>query len=82
MDPGRGGLCVIPVDGSTCTAITEPFGDGWGWYYRWSPDDTSILTSRMDGVDFVLDPDGPTTQTQTQPPWMADGGNSWQRVAR
>jgi hypothetical protein len=36
----------------------------------------------MDGVDFVLDPDGPTTQTQTQPPWMADGGNSWQRVAR
>jgi len=82
MDPGRGGLCVIPVDGSTSTAITEPFGDGWGWYYRWSPDDTSILTSRIDGVDVVLDPDGPTTQTQTQPPWMADGGNSWQRVAR
>jgi len=32
-------------------------------------------------VDFVLDPDGPTTQAQTQPSWMADG-NSWQRVAR
>jgi Tol biopolymer transport system component len=77
MEPGRGGLCVIPVDGSTCTAVTEPYGNGWGWYYRWSPDDASIITSRIDGMDFVLDPDGPPTQAQ--PSWMADGGDSWQR---
>jgi len=82
MEPGRGGLCVIRVDGSTCTAITEPYGSGWGWNYRWSPDDTSILTSRMgDDRDFVLDPDGPPTQTRTQPSWMAEGGDSWQRRA-
>jgi Tol biopolymer transport system component len=80
MEPGRGGLCVIPVDGSTCTAVTEPYGNGWGWYYRWSPDDASIITSRIDDKDFVLDPDGPPTQAQ--PSWMADGGDSWQRRGR
>ena len=78
MDPRTGGLCVIPVDGGPCTAITEPYPQGWGWYYRWSPDDSAIITSRNDdGAEFVLDPDGPATQPQ--PTWMAEGAESWQR---
>jgi len=78
MDTNQGGLCVVGVDGSTCRPISEPYPSGWGWYYRWSPDDTFIITSRFDGTDFVLDPDGPPEQTQ--PSWMADGGRSWQRL--
>ena len=79
MNPSDGGLCVIPVDGDTCTSITEPYPSGWGWEYRWSPDDSAILTSPIDGGDFVLDPDG---KTPIQPDWIAHGGKSWQRLPR
>ena len=80
MDPATGGLCVIPVDGGSCAAITEPYPQGWGWYYRWSPDDSAIITSRNDdGAEFILDPDGPASQPQ--PAWVAEGGESWQRKA-
>lgn len=72
-------LCVTPVDGGLCIAISELFSGPWGWDYRWSPDDTAILTTRMDGAELVLDPDG--DPSRTQPAWISDGGESWQRRA-
>ena len=71
-------LCVVPARGGSCTPITAPFDDPWGWNYRWSPDDQSILTKRSDGAMLVLDPAG---GQQVQPDWIKDGGESWQRRA-
>lgn len=80
LDGLTGGLCVTPVDVASCTPITPPYADLWGWDFRWSPDDSAILTHRYgDDAQFVLDPDG--GPVQTQPPWMAQGGESWQRRA-
>lgn len=79
-DDGNGTyLCVVPVEGGSCAPITANFDGPWGWNYRWSPDDTAILTTRSDGAELALDPDGGATQAQ--PAWMADGGKSWQRRA-
>jgi hypothetical protein len=71
-------LCVTPVDGGLCIAISELFSGAWGWNYRWSPDDSAILTTRTDGAELVLDADG---GDQTQPEWMSQGAESWQRQA-
>ena len=71
-------LCVASIAGGPCDRITPIFGDAWGTNYRWSPDDQWIITTRSDGNVFAFDSDG---TTQSQPSWMAEGGESWQRRA-
>jgi len=71
-------LCVASATGGPCNPITPEFPGEWGTYYRWSPDDEWILTTRSDGVVFLFDPDGGTTD---QPSWPSDGASSWQRTA-
>jgi Tol biopolymer transport system component len=71
-------LCVASINGGPCDRITPIYGDAWGTNYRWSPDDEWIITTRSDLTVLLVDPDG---ETQGQPSWLADGGESWQRVA-
>jgi Tol biopolymer transport system component len=77
-DDIRTWLCVAPVDGGPCTRVTDVYSDAWGTWFGWSPDDRWILTTRSDGTVLLFDSDG---GTQGQPSWLADGGQSWQRVA-
>ncbi|HEV8488718.1 MAG TPA: hypothetical protein VGQ58_02900 [Candidatus Limnocylindrales bacterium] len=71
-------LCVASATGGPCNSITPEFSGDWGTYYRWSPNDEWILTTRSDGAVFLLDPDRATTP---QPSWTTDGADSWQRKA-
>ena len=71
-------LCVARIGGGTCDRITPIYGDAWGTQYRWSPDDKWIITTRSDGAVLLYGLDG---GNQDQPSWLADGGESWQRVA-
>jgi Tol biopolymer transport system component len=71
-------LCVARIGGETCDRITPIYVDAWGTQYRWSPDDQWIITTRSDGAVLLFDSNG---GNQGQPSWLADGGESWQRVA-
>ncbi len=77
-DETRTWLCVARIGSGTCDRITPIYGDSWGTQYRWSPDDQWIITTRSDGAVLLYDLDG---GNQVQPSWLADGGESWQRVA-
>ncbi len=71
-------LCVARIDGGPCTQVTDAYIDAWGTWFGWSPDDRWILTTRSDGSVLLFDSNG---GTQGQPSWLADGGQSWQRMA-
>ena len=77
---GKSWLSVAPSDGSKAAIrVSDIYGDGIGIHYSWSPDDTTIEFEPNVGPKVLLDPDGgpPTT-----PPWIAEGAESWQRLAR
>jgi hypothetical protein len=71
-------LCVARIDGGPCLRISETYAGSWDTGYRWSPNDEWILTTRSDDAVLLLDPDGGTL---TQPSWLSDGAESWQRRA-
>jgi Tol biopolymer transport system component len=78
-DQGR--VCVASIDGGPCNPISEPFQA----YERttaaaaqWSPNDEWILSRPSWLRPVILDPDG---GSQDQPSWIADGAESWQRLA-
>jgi dipeptidyl aminopeptidase/acylaminoacyl peptidase len=76
-------LCVAPASGGPCAPIGAGFpvpDPETAAALRWSPDDQWILSTPATGEDPVLlDPDG---ETPEQPPWLDEGADSWQRVAR
>jgi Tol biopolymer transport system component len=75
--------CVAPIDGGDCIAI-GPVGRTYegthaGGAY-WAPNDEWIVTVQDIGMGdaSLLDPDG---VIDAQPSWVADGADSWQRLA-
>jgi len=75
-------ICVTDITGGPCARIgqevhtPDPVHLGG---LQWSPDDAWIVTHPVDGDPVaLLDPDG---GDQTQPPWSAEGLDSWQRAA-
>ena len=74
--------CIASIDGGPCVAIADPehmFDPGFASGTFWSPDDQSIVASTNLGL-VILDPTG--HQSPAPPPWLAEGAESWQRVAR
>jgi hypothetical protein len=74
--------CVADLSGGPCVPIGQP-GQGYDGTHaagaHWSPDDEWILfRGPFDGGAILVDPDG---QILDQPSWIADGGESIQRVA-
>lgn len=80
---GRDGRpCIASIDGGPCTSIADAEKAYDGTYAggaQWAPDDGSILISSF-GTRALLDPAG--NGTGAAPSWMAEGAESWQRVAR
>jgi Tol biopolymer transport system component len=76
-------MCVADIRGGPCAPIGRPEQAylGYNAYgVTWAPDDEWVLV-RPDadlGSGVIVDPDGSATD---QPSWLADGGESWQRVA-
>ncbi|HET8785114.1 MAG TPA: hypothetical protein VFM38_05725 [Candidatus Limnocylindrales bacterium] len=72
--------CVAPIDGGPCVVIGDA-ADAYSGFHaeavHWAPDDTSIMVLRGSGRTVLLDPAG---DPGAQPEWLADGGQSWQRV--
>jgi Tol biopolymer transport system component len=76
-----GRMCVADIRGGPCVRIAQAvpaYGAEHAAGAHWSPDDEWII-SRVDGTDVrLIDPDGVSLD---QPSWVADGAESWQRVA-
>ena len=74
--------CVAAIDGGPCVQIGLPGQTYDGTYAagaQWAPDDSWILLRALDdGRVILVDPDGDTV---VQPPWIALGAESIQRVA-
>jgi WD40 repeat protein len=73
--------CVVDLSGGPCVRVGQ--GQTYIGFHaagaQWSPDDEWILLSDLgDGTAGVVDPDG---ENPDQPAWIADGGESIQRVA-
>jgi hypothetical protein len=81
-DDARSWLCVAPIDGGPCVRIGEEAQAPEASHHaglQWAPDDKWILTRPASGGPAaLLDPDG---GMPAQPPWLADGAESWQRLA-
>ena len=78
-DDGR--PCIAPIAGGSCSPIASSAQAYVGTHAggaQWAPNDGSILVS-SGGTLALLDPAGGTTRAM--PDWMADGAESWQRVA-
>jgi Tol biopolymer transport system component len=78
-DQGR--VCVASIDGGPCNPISEPaqaYEGTTAAAAQWSPNDEWILSRPQEGRAVILDPDG---GSQDQPSWIADGAESWQRLA-
>ena len=73
---------MADLSGGPCVRIGTPSQAYDGTHAagaQWSPDDEWIIVRRASGTNSVLvDPDG---QNAEQPAWIADGGESIQRVA-
>jgi Tol biopolymer transport system component len=74
--------CVADLSGGPCIQIGQ-LGQGYGGTHaagaHWSPDDEWLLfRGPFDGGATLVDPDG---QNLDQPSWIANGGESIQRVA-
>jgi WD40 repeat protein len=80
---GRDGRpCIASIDGGPCVAMADlrrAFDGTYAGGTFWSPDDRSIVASVSDEVT-LLDPAG--AGPGAAPAWMAEGAESWQRVAR
>jgi Tol biopolymer transport system component len=73
-------LCLVSTNGGACTRIGGPMDlvEGSGFAsFQWAPDDKWIRADLRTGSTVLLDPGGSPGQ---QPPWLADGAASWQRV--
>jgi Tol biopolymer transport system component len=75
-------LCIASVGGGPCVraggGIPPPDG-GYHEGLHWSPDDEWIvLRPSAQGDAIIVDPDG---EDRRQPSWIADGAETWQRVA-
>ena len=74
---------IASTEGGPCVAIADAAlgHDGtWAGGTFWAPDDRSILVAAAAPDDLtLLDPAGDITGAS--PSWMADGAESWQRVA-
>jgi Tol biopolymer transport system component len=81
LDP-NGRVCVASLSGGPCVLIAQPSQAYEGTHAagaQWSPDDRWILMRGLsDGSAILVDPDSPDRR---QPSWIADGGESIQRVA-
>jgi dipeptidyl aminopeptidase/acylaminoacyl peptidase len=78
-DAGR--PCIASTEGGPCVAIADAalgHEGTWAGGTFWAPDDRSILVAARDDLT-LLDPAGGVTGAS--PSWMADGAESWQRVA-
>ena len=78
-DAGR--PCVASTDGGPCVAIADAalgYDGTFSGGTFWAPNDQSILVSASDRLR-LLDPAGGATVAP--PSWLADGAESWQRVA-
>jgi dipeptidyl aminopeptidase/acylaminoacyl peptidase len=83
LDDVGGQMCVADIRGGPCAPIGRPDQAylGYNAYsVTWAPNDEWILVrpGTDKGGTVVVDPDGSATD---QPSWLADGGESWQRVA-
>ena len=75
-------LCVASVGGGPCTRVGGEFPLPDGTFHEalhWSPDDQWIIFRPWGGDDVVIV--DPTGESQRQPSWIADGAETWQRVA-
>ena len=74
-------MCVVELGGGVCSPIglaSQAYDPTHAEGVHWSPDDHWLLT-RGDGMTaYLVDPDG---EDADQPPWIADGAVSWQRLA-
>jgi hypothetical protein len=86
-DDGR--PCIASIDGGPCVAIadSEHAYDGtFAGGTFWAPDDRSIVATRSADLAspsddlLLIDPAG--RGVGALPSWLADGAESWQRVAR
>jgi len=86
-DDGR--PCIASIDGGPCVAIadSEHAYDGtFAGGTFWAPDDRSIVATRSADLAspsddlLLIDPEG--RGVGALPSWLADGAESWQRVAR
>jgi Tol biopolymer transport system component len=77
-----GRVCVASLSGGPCVLIVQPSLVYEGTHAagaQWSPDDRWILMRGLsDGGAILVDPDSPDRR---QPPWIAAGAESIQRVA-
>jgi dipeptidyl aminopeptidase/acylaminoacyl peptidase len=87
IDPD-GRPCIASIDGGPCVAIADSAHAYDGTFAGgtfWAPDDGSIVATISADVPppsrrlLLLDPEGRGTGAPA--PWMADGAESWQRVA-
>jgi hypothetical protein len=78
-DAGR--PCIASTEGGPCVAIADAalgHEGTWAGGTFWAPDDRSILVAARDDLT-LLDP--AAASQGASPSWMADGAESWQRVA-
>jgi Tol biopolymer transport system component len=79
----NGSMCVASIRGGPCVRIGHSSRAYEGTHAagaQWSPNDEWIIARLGSGDSTELvDPDG---GTQDQPSWIADGAESWQRLAR
>jgi Tol biopolymer transport system component len=77
-----GRMCIADIRGGPCVRIAQAvpaYGGAHAAGAHWSPDDEWIISRIDDGTDVrLIDPDGVSLD---QPSWVADGAESWQRVA-
>jgi len=78
-------MCVADIGGGPCRRIGAPdqtYDGTTAAGVHWSPDDAWILSRSRDtiGKSFLVDPD-PGGAPNAQPSWLADGGESIQRLA-
>ena len=74
--------CIASIEGGACVAIADSEHVFYGAFAGgtfWAPDDQSIVASTDRGL-VILDPTG--QRSDPPPAWLAEGAESWQRVAR
>lgn len=80
--------CIASTDGGSCVAIgdsTHAFDGTFAGGTFWAPDDQSIVATRSAEMGspsdhlLLIDPAG--RGVGATPSWMAEGAESWQRVA-
>ena len=80
--------CIASIDGGPCVAIAESANAYDGTFAGgtfWAPNDQAIVATRSADVPlplenvFLLDPEG--AGMSARPEWIAEGAESWQRIA-